>query len=77
MYYCVIQHTVRVYCLLPIYIIRISLNFINILNTKKINLLNQKMNVKMNASENAYMSENVTQTQVYDFPSLFYIAISL
>lgn len=74
MYYCVIQHTVRVYCLLPIYIIRISLNFINILNTKKINLLNQKMNVK---SENAYMSENVTQTQVYDFPSLFYIAISL
>lgn len=62
------------YCLLPIYIIRISLNFSNILNMKKINLLNQKMNVK---SENAYMSENVTQTQVYDFPSLFYIAISL
>lgn len=32
------------------------------------------MNVR---SENAYMSENVTQTQVYDFPSLFDIAISL
>lgn len=62
------------YCLLPIYVIRISLNFSNILNTKKINLLQQKMNVK---SENVYMSENVTQTQVYDFPSLFYIAISI